>query len=301
MLAQLIKLEDYVSRYEHDILQYPGQFIRLKTRRWEALKRQWRKYQYSESEEEENFEEWLPERKKTIFSFFRKKEVHFQIPQNPLKPKPLYERAETIEELRQLFLDELFRFQLRWASSSKQYKSYMDRHYMKDSRLRFLLEQLPDQYLVFYNPVFIIKKAPIELDIIILSPVEVLCVRFIEGIEFSVFEGNSGRFWREVDSDYERKLLSPLISLNRTEKVIRSILKEEKTELFPIRKILVSERSFIDFSNAPTSLKMVDRRNFKEWHTQLINQPSPLKLQQLKVARAMLDYSKTVSVKKQGD
>ena len=30
MLAQLIKLEDYVSRYEHDILQYPGQFIRLK-------------------------------------------------------------------------------------------------------------------------------------------------------------------------------------------------------------------------------------------------------------------------------
>lgn len=299
-LAQLIKLEDYVSRYENDILQYPGQFIRLKTRRWEALKEQWRKHQYGqiEKEEQENFEEWLPEKKKRFFPFFKKKEMKFQVPTFPPRPKALYEKADTMEELRQVFLDELFRFQLRWASSTRQQKSYIDRQYIRDVRLRFLLEQLPDQYLIFYEPVFRIKKAPVELDIIILSPIEVLSVRFVEGINFSVFQGSSEKFWKEVDSDYEQKVLSPLISLNRTANIIKSILREHGMEDFPVCQVLVSQQSFIEYPNAPLALQIVDRRNFKEWHTQLVHQPSPLKLQQLKVARVMLDYCKTVSVKR---
>ena len=37
-MAQLIKLQDYVSRYEQDIYRYPSQFIKLKKQQWEKLK-----------------------------------------------------------------------------------------------------------------------------------------------------------------------------------------------------------------------------------------------------------------------
>ncbi|ARI76757.1 hypothetical protein [Halobacillus mangrovi] len=33
-MAQLIKLQDYISRYETSIYQYPSQFIRLKRENW---------------------------------------------------------------------------------------------------------------------------------------------------------------------------------------------------------------------------------------------------------------------------
>ncbi len=37
-MAQLIKLQDYVSRYEQDIYRYPSQFIKLKKQQWDKLK-----------------------------------------------------------------------------------------------------------------------------------------------------------------------------------------------------------------------------------------------------------------------
>ena len=40
-MAQLVKLLDYVSRYEHDLSRYPTQYIRLKRYQWERMKVQW--------------------------------------------------------------------------------------------------------------------------------------------------------------------------------------------------------------------------------------------------------------------
>ena len=40
-MAQLVKLLDYVSRYEHDLSRYPSQYIRLKRYQWERMKTQW--------------------------------------------------------------------------------------------------------------------------------------------------------------------------------------------------------------------------------------------------------------------
>lgn len=36
-MAQLIKLQDYVSRYEEDLSEYSSKFVRLKKRRWQAI------------------------------------------------------------------------------------------------------------------------------------------------------------------------------------------------------------------------------------------------------------------------
>jgi len=40
-MAQLVKLQDYISRYQIDLARYPTQFVRLKKNQWERIKRQW--------------------------------------------------------------------------------------------------------------------------------------------------------------------------------------------------------------------------------------------------------------------
>lgn len=40
-MAQIIKLFDYISRYELDAYRYPSQFIRLKKQQWEKVFQAW--------------------------------------------------------------------------------------------------------------------------------------------------------------------------------------------------------------------------------------------------------------------
>lgn len=40
-MAQLIKLQDYVSRYAQDIYLYPSRYVRLKKKQWEGIKAKW--------------------------------------------------------------------------------------------------------------------------------------------------------------------------------------------------------------------------------------------------------------------
>ena len=40
-MAQLVKLQDYISRYQIDLARYPTQFVRLKKNQWGRIKRQW--------------------------------------------------------------------------------------------------------------------------------------------------------------------------------------------------------------------------------------------------------------------
>ncbi len=46
-MAQLVKLQDYISRYEKDIYHYPAQYIRLKNENWKKLLQTW-EYQLEE-------------------------------------------------------------------------------------------------------------------------------------------------------------------------------------------------------------------------------------------------------------
>lgn len=40
-MGQLIKLENYISRYQQDIFHYPSQFSRLKQENWKSLFDMW--------------------------------------------------------------------------------------------------------------------------------------------------------------------------------------------------------------------------------------------------------------------
>ncbi|WP_413229413.1 hypothetical protein [Heyndrickxia sporothermodurans] len=57
-MGQLIKLQDYISRYEMDPFRYPAQYVRLKKQQWQKLKLDWENQSTSTNEihevEEEN-------------------------------------------------------------------------------------------------------------------------------------------------------------------------------------------------------------------------------------------------------
>ena len=74
------------------------------------------------------------------------------------EPKIVY-APQSIHELKRMFIDQFFHFQMKWASSTLREKSYVDPRFMRDSLLRMLLQTLPDNYLLFYYPILQIRKA----------------------------------------------------------------------------------------------------------------------------------------------
>ena len=70
-MAQLVKLQDYISRYETALTRYPTQFVRLKQNQWERVKTQWLlgeqlpNWEHVETEEEN-------EEPKKRFTFLKK-------------------------------------------------------------------------------------------------------------------------------------------------------------------------------------------------------------------------------------
>ncbi|MFL0584419.1 nuclease-related domain-containing protein [Solibacillus silvestris] len=317
-MAQLIKLQDYISRYEIDLARYPTQFIRLKQNQWERIKYQWQTGETIERWEHIE-EEVQEEKKKSLFQklFPFKKDVpeeeqediekvtitnewavegdSHQEEDTTLNFEPnLVYTPKTLEELKKMFIDQFFHFQMKWASSTLREKSYVDPKFMRDTLLRSLLLTLPDNYLVFYYPILRVKKAPIELDIIIMTPTECLCITVLEQESQAVYIANSERFWLKKDGKNEKKVLSPLIQLNRMEKVVEQIFHQNNIEL-PIRKVLLTRNGYIDYLGTMYGISFVDKRKFPEWMEQLKHSVSPMKHMQIRGAQAILNTVQTTS------
>ncbi|WP_339172687.1 nuclease-related domain-containing protein [Solibacillus sp. FSL R5-0691] len=319
-MAQLIKLQDYISRYEIDLARYPTQFIRLKQNQWERIKYQWQTGETIERWEHIE-EEVKEEKKKSLFKklFPFKKDVEvFEEEQEDIEkvnisndwaveenayqeedttlifePNLVY-TPKTLEELKKMFIDQFFHFQMKWASSTLREKSYVDPKFMRDTLLRSMLQTLPDNYLVFYYPILRVKKAPIELDIIIMTPTECLCITVLEQESQAVYIANSERFWLKKVGKNEKKVLSPLIQLNRMEKVIEQIFQQNQIEL-PIRKVLLTRNGYIDYPGTMYGVSFVDKRKFPEWMGQLARSVSPMKHMQIRGAQSILNTVQTTS------
>lgn len=306
IMAQLVKLLDYISRYENDLTRYPTQFIRLKRQQWERMKIQWEtgsNHMMWDGLPEENSEE--VEVKKNFLSFLnffsgRKEEniVEEVKEQEELDfgfiPNVIY-KPKTVEELRKLYLDQLFHFQMKWASSTLMDRSRVNPKYMRDSLLRSFTQLLPDSFLLFYHPVVTIQKAPIELDIIIITPVECMCISVLEVEDLAVFIGSSERFWVKKAGEKESKLLNPLISLNRNEKILKRLFEENGVD-FPIKKYLISRNGYIDYPNISFDIKIYDKKSFEQWFNSLRTLTTPLKLAQFQASKTILDVVQTTAM-----
>ena len=308
-MGQLIKLQDYISRYEQDTYRYPGRFIRLKQQQWEKLKEAFQAGDAGKAFiiDPEEPEEQQPNKKgiaSRLRRFLKKEPVMTEETEETEEEKREgildYERirpdtADNLDELKQSFLNQLLRIQLKWASSTMLEKSFMDQSYLFDERLRFFLQRLPDTVLVLYKPVFLLKNAPVEGEVILLTPTEAWCISFLEEEEEAAFSGSGERFWTRRHHRYpEKKILNPQLGVNRMAAILGKLFSIEETAL-PVRKAILSRNGYIDYPLAPHDLTLLDKRSFPDWFARMRSSSAPLKHQQLKAAQVLLDYCQTTS------
>ncbi|MGY4689172.1 nuclease-related domain-containing protein [Salibacterium sp. K-3] len=305
-MAHLIKLEDYTSRYMHDMQRYLSRFSRLKKERWEAMKRDWRKVNNDrpfESTQEESLEDWLEEAENGMLHGALSRLKQFQErgkkrnQNHDADERTLFYEGKSLDELKDLFYEDLFMAQLRWASASLLEESRMDPMYKYDQILRFLLRNLPDNYLVLYYPVFSVGRAPLDMDIILVSPTAIICLAYLPGEKNSVFETSSGRYWNEYVHKSRKRIINPVISLNRMTSVIQSIFKEESPEM-ELHRAVWSPSSVIDHRVAGMKVEMADKRNHDAWFDKIKRNPSPIKKNQLYAAETLLQHTLTTSFRR---
>lgn len=309
-MAQLVKLVDYVSRYENDLTRYPTQFIRLKRYQWKRIRTQWEhgfdafepRIETEQEEEQEN-DKWYS----ALFKKWRKRrDDELDEEETNAEPDELAEtdlafqaaiscRPSNIEQLKKSYTDQLFQFQLKWASSTLYDKSRVDPKFFSDRLLKQLTQRLPDSFLLFYYPIVKVNKAPVELDVILLTPTTCYCITVLESERMAAYIGSGERFWLKKYGDQETKVLNPTIALNRMEKIISSFFGSADVEL-PIRKLIISSNGYIDYPGTPFEITCIDRKNYDEWLTKLGNNPSPMKHTQFKAAQAILEHAQTTAM-----
>lgn len=287
-MAQLVKLQDYISRYEWNPYHYPTQFIRLKKQNWSKLRKQW-------EDELMEAKELNEEKDSKMWHFFkRKNEIDEQYKDEQMSELSL---INTETELIQYFLDKLFPFQMKWATSTLSRLSYIESHYNTDHTLKYFLQRFPDIYLVMYYPIFNIQKAPIDGEIILISPIGIELIKLIEKHPDITVMATDERTWTiESDQDVEKRL-SPLIALRRNERIVKSILNKYNIN-FPVHKTILSRTNQIIYTEEPYNTRIVSKTNYEDWFNKKRALSAPLKSEQLKAMEALLLHCQTTSIKR---
>ncbi|MBB6452162.1 hypothetical protein HNQ94_000583 [Salirhabdus euzebyi] len=295
-MAQLIKLQDYISRYETDFYRYPGQFLRLKKENWQKLIEQWELTRLEGTIEDHSIDSkqevkgkfslknWLSKKSQKDIDPFD--EVH-----NEISERLPYNE----DELKLYFLDYLYPFQLKWASSTWRETSFLEKKYETDSLLKYFLQRFPDSFLVMFYPIFKLKNASVESEIIIITPLEILCIKVLNERDGVKIIPENDRTWFMEENDIQTKMLSPLIHLKRSESIVKSILKTHDIN-FPVRKVVLSKNNELDIQTEPYNTKLIGKKQYEEWFHRLRKLSSPLKNTQLKAGEALLKHCQTTSV-----
>ncbi len=290
-IAQLIKLRDYISRYEWNIYRYPTQFIRLKQEKWTHLHGKWliqqQKTKTAPPQQEKVSESRL---KRWRTSIFRVKDVGTKAKTAEASSLPASETA-----LIQYFLNKLFPFQLRWASSTVSQVSFTSQEYEQDELLHYFLQRFPDTYLVMYHPVFMVQQVPVEAEIILISPVGAEIIYMLEKDTDTVVIAGHDRTWEIAEGTGQTTVLSPLIALKRTEQIVQSIFRKHDVD-FPVRKTVLSRTNEIRFASEPHHTSYIGKTVYKDWFKAKRQMTSPLKSRQLKAAGALLSSAQTIAV-----
>ncbi|WP_231514778.1 NERD domain-containing protein [Oceanobacillus salinisoli] len=295
VIAQLIKLQDYISRYEWDTFRYPTQYIRVKKQNWDKLYEKWAEPErpvYFEAEAQNESEEMSTFAKfKALFR--RESLLDSEEDEEPVS-EPL---PDTEEELKQYFLDKIFHFQLKWATSTVNRISFVHKKYYDDPLLKYLLQRFPDTYLLMYYPVFNIKKAPIDGEILLISPIGIEIIYFMEEDEQAVIMAGDERTWTVQKPNSSAKVLNPTIALKRTEHIINRILHTHDVE-FPVYKTVLSRTNSIVFAMKPYQTELIGKNEYPNWFQEKRKLTSSLKNKQLKTVELLLRHCQSISVQR---
>lgn len=298
-LAQLVKLKDYLSRYEKDPQYYSSEFPRLKKQFWQATCTRWVERDRSEMPIfEMDFEEevkFLDKIKMKLNPFqWRKKDLEITEEETEeltlhIIPDEVIQGIRNERDLKQIYLDELLKIQLRWVSADESMStSRLSKKYSYDERLKYFVQQFPDQYFYLHDPIFKIKKAPVELSSLLLAPAAIYCITYMERREESVLVGSREKFWVEKYRDQETKVLNPLFHLQRSSNIVRTLIREND---FPIYKVILCPQSYVNYDDLSSDTIIVDVRVYDEWMRKMRTFPTPVKFGQIRVLQSLLSYT----------
>lgn len=290
-MAQLIKMYDYVSRYEWNMYRYPSQYIRLKNENWENLYENWLsgEFQLGPSPEDEKLKEEPSNFEKIKSMFIRNKAEKPEAEERPV--------IETELELRKYFLNHLLPFQIKWATSTVSQMSILDENIESDQNLKYFLQRFPDIYLLMYYPIFNIRNAPIDGEILMISPTNIEIIYLMElGPNERIIASDERRWTVESESEV-RQVISPLISLKRTESIIKGILNKKNIS-FPIQRSVLSRTNPIIFHTEPFNTNIIGEEQYEDWFEIKRSLSSPLKREQLEVSDTLVQYCMSTSVRR---
>ncbi|ALX48423.1 hypothetical protein [Lentibacillus amyloliquefaciens] len=291
-MAQLIKLEDYVSRYEWNVYRYPSQFIRMKQDNWKEMHNLWLNDDFAHNIKTDDPEPIMSKWKSFLKPDSRKTTTATELHDDPI------DLPKTENDLRYYFLDKLFPLQLKWATSTATDVSFMPNDYYENDRLKYFLMRFPDTYLLMYYPIFNVKKAPVEGNIIFISPIGIEIIHMIEKQPGTLITADGERTWLvKEEAKQETKMLSPLLALKRTEKIVKSIMNQAGIAL-PVSKVVLSRTNHIASLKESYNTKIIGKHEYEDWFTEKRNLVSPLKNQQLKTAELLLKHCQTTAVKR---
>ncbi|SDJ66655.1 NERD domain-containing protein [Salimicrobium halophilum] len=293
-MAQLIKLQDYISRYETNVYQYSSQFIQMKTANWKGLQDAWKRGQLPEPENDEEPSEqeeegvmkrmWKKMRKKDDVDIWQEEETVSKVP-------------ATEDELKIDFLDRLLSFQLKWASTTIQEKSFLDRSYEQDPLLKFYLQRFPDTYLLMFNPHVEMKRAILDLEQLLIGPHELDIIVHLDVEEDSAIYPEEGKSWYIEDRGIRKKIPNPLLSLQRAETYVRSVF-HTYGHSFPYRKIVLAPKGHFAKTTRPYQTDYIGKEEYEGWMNEKRMLKMPLKHAQLKTAQLLLKHTRTTSVRR---
>ena len=287
-MAQLIKLQNYITRYEWDIYRYPSQFIRYKQDNWKKIHYLWSNDELLVPDQPEE-----EELKKSKWNLFQKKKSHEYTIED--KEKETIPRTE--EELKHYFLEHIIPFQFKWATSTLSSVSFVDSKFYKEELLQYFLKRFPDTYLLMYYPIFEIRNAPIEGELILINPLGIEIIYCLEEEQDAVIMASDDRSWVFENGNKKTKRLSPVFALKRTEKIVRGIL-DKYNITFPIQKVVLSRTNIINFLSEPYNTRIIGKHEYDDWFQEKRSLISPLKNNQLKAAEALLKHCQSSYVKR---
>ncbi|MCA0982433.1 NERD domain-containing protein [Halobacillus yeomjeoni] len=294
-MAQLIKLSDYISRYESNIYQYPSQYIRLKKQNWKKIHHLFMQGALEQSYGEAAAEEGPLEKKKLKKLFQRQKEEE----SGNRQASHQRERAQPqdIHELKQYFLNGLYPFQLKWASTTLRKKSFVDRVYYSDERLMYYLQRFPDTYFVMYEPTVEIKKAKLEANTILIGPLGIEIIHYLDMPMGTIVHPSNNHSWHIEQNGIGSKILNPLLALRRTETYVKSVLQTYDLD-FPYKKVVLAPELSFKEVQTPYMTEFIGREQYDTWFQKKRKDGSPLKHLQLKTAESLLKHCHTSAIKR---
>ncbi|MYL50413.1 NERD domain-containing protein [Halobacillus litoralis] len=293
-MAQLIKLNDYISRYETNIYQYPSQYVKLKNDHWNKMKKKYEQGWIEKTKKEVPVK--TEDGEKGIKKFFKKK-LRDEGQENSEDLVSEDDFPSSMEELKQYYLDGLIPFQLKWATTTLREKSFLDSSYKENSDLKFFLQRFPDTFLLMFEPVVQMKNAEVEIDHLLIGPSGIDIIFLLSHPNGEAIHPTSESSWFIEKEGVQSKVLSPMHSLRRTETFVKSVLNKYQLD-FPYRKVVLSKDIPFASGQVPYRTDWIGKDRYSSWLHEKRTVRAPLKHNQLKVAEALLKHCRTIAVKR---